>query len=441
MEDVTLKVEATDLEKQLAETNAKLNKLIDADSAEKAAALVAEDAKKAVVTDVKERMPATLFVAKELGADVHDIISKRAYVTDIYNKRHYYDDEEKGYMHLFGKAMRAKIHENKQDFDKFKAAMDKAALLSCTITQKQLTETAIPGSLWVYQELLPTYLRARDDGTPYEVFNQVTVGQDTGRLPYELTVPTFTWKGEKEKKDVVEPTGTQLTWDLNWLAGIMLYTNDLLEDAYSVNLTQYMLESAARGMRNSIWAATAVGNGAGQPTGYENCDYTGHEVDAAGSLTYPIMKQSWLTLNHPYRTAPSTAWFCNTWGLDAILDVVDHENRPVYGDMNPRSGAYPTPHGRPIYINENIATDADSTPDVTSIYLIDTAYYHIFKRAGAGIRIDYSKDAIVTVGSTDYNLFQQNMGAIRFEDRMDMNCSNLAARMRIINVAPMAEYA
>jgi HK97 family phage major capsid protein len=434
MEEVTVEITATELQKQLADTNAKLASLIDADSNRKAVEIVTSDAK---VTDFKERATPMIAAVKSMGDDLENVLYSRPYATGLTNQRHYYTDEEKAQLHLFGKAIIAKTEQDRAGFVKYARAISEAAVRSGIITQKQLIETAVPGSLWVYQELLPTYLRARDEGTPYEIFNQVTVTQDTGRLPYELLTPTFTWKGETEKKDVLEPTGSQITWDLNWVAGIALASKDLLEDAYAVNLTQYLLEAFTRGYRKTVWWATASGTGVGEPTGYETCPYT-NTTDAQGALNFVDVKQCWLSITDPYRTAPSTAWFMDDLGLEAVLDCVDTVGRPYFGDNTFKDGRYPLIFGRPIYINNSITQGAGSLPIVSTIYLIDTNYYHIFRKPGAGLRVDYSQDAIVTVGSTDYNLFQQNMFAIRFEDRMDMNCSNAAARAEITNVAPMA---
>jgi HK97 family phage major capsid protein len=434
MEEVTVEITATELQKQLADTNAKLASLIDADSNRKAVEIVTSDAK---VTDFKERMSPMMSAVKSMGGDLDHVIYKQPRITKLDNTSLKYDDDEKAQLYLFGKAIIARSKHDFDGFNKCATAITDAAVKMGTITRKQLIETAVPGSLWVYQELLPTYLRARDEGTPYEIFNQVTVRQDTGRLGYELTTPTFTWKGETEKKDVLEPTGSQITWDLNWLAGIALGSKDLLEDAYSVDLAAYLLESFTRGYRKTVWWATASGTGVGEPTGYETCPYT-NTVDAQGALNFVDVKQCWLSITDPYRKAPSTAWFMDDLGLEAILDCVDTVGRPYFGDNTFKDGRYPLIFGRPIYINNSITQGAGSLPIVSTIYLIDTNYYHIFRKAGAGLKIDYTQEAIVTTGSTDWNTFQQNMFAIRFEDRMDMNCSNAAARAEITNVAPMA---
>ena len=426
--------ETVNYDEKIAALTDTVTKLVDERSTEKAAAIVAEDAK---VEGGKPMASPMIEAVKGLGDNVDNVLRNRPYFTNVKGERKYATDDEKAQMHLFGKAIIAKMRNDFNGFTKYAAAISDAAVRSGVITQKQLIETAVPGSLWVYQELLPTYLRARDESTPYEIFNQVTVTQDTGRLPYELTVPTFTWKGETEKKDVIEPTGSQITWDLNWLAGIALFSKDLLEDAYSVNLTQYLLEAFGRGYRNEMWAATANGTGVGEPTGYETCAYT-NTTDADERLNFIDVKQCWLSITDPYRRSPTTAWFMDDWGLEAVMDCVDTVGRPYFADTAFKTGNYPLLWGRPIYINNNITQGVGTAGVTSTIFLIDTNYYHIFRKPGAGLRVDYSQDAIVTVGSTDYNLFQQNMMAIRFEDRCDMNCSNAAARARITNVAPMA---
>lgn len=98
-------------------------------------------------------------------------------------------------------------------------------------------------------------------------------------------------------------------------------------------------------------------------------------------------------------------------------------------------GNYPSPFGRPIYVNNFLAAGATS-PGVgaSNIYLIDPDNFVFFRKAGEGLQVDHSTEATVVSGSKTYRLFQMNMEAWRISERYDHNMIDRRSSSVLTNV-------
>lgn len=280
--------------------------------------------------------------------------------------------------------------------------------------EKLLSEGAAPGSLTIFNQLLPELVRLRDESTHLDLFRHITVDQPTGTLPFETAISTPGYVSEGAIKPQDDPTASHVDWTLYTLANVTIVSSYLLDDAV-INWASYIVEENRRGFDQMEWNMLATGTGVGQPTGYASVVFT-NTYACPGPLNYNDLMQIFHNLGAAWR--PGAIWLMNDNAFADIDGLLDTTNRPIFDNQQ---SVLQRIKGFPVYINIYIAGTATS-PDTTEIYFTNPNYWAIFEKGE--LDVDFNPRPTYSTGGTPGGLksgWERDEQGWRFFKRHDMN--------------------
>jgi len=244
-------------------------------------------------------------------------------------------------------------------------------------------------------------------------------GIKTLDLPGIASKPYVSWNSETAQKATTSAEFNKISLTPYILAGIVVITQQLIDDAPFQMLkiiSQMLAEAIAREEDNAFM----TGSGAGQPTGITTYG-AGTTVAAGGNLAYNHFNAVYFNMPVGHRTSKSLKWVMHRTTLATVANMIDGNNRPIL-DL---SGALTAP-GIPTIRGAEVLEQNDVSNNI--IYLVDFKYYWIgYSRTmsidtsdQATIGGDYDADrAGGTLVALGQNMWERNELAIRAEEKVD----------------------
>jgi len=221
------------------------------------------------------------------------------------------------------------------------------------------------------------------------------------------TLPTAYFRSEAGLKPKSKPTFSQQTLTPYSVSVLCALTNELKADAM-IDIAGQVMDSMKEALIVKEEEVFASGNGTGLPTGLENY-YAAYpaarKVTAATYLSFAdrIMAAD-TRLQKRYRSGAK--WYMSTEQLEVVRTLKDKNDRYLFQDD--LTGDYVGRiSGKPVEVNDSL----------TNVWFGDMKSYWIGQRGG--IEVAVSSDATITNGESVINLFEQNMFALRVEERID----------------------
>lgn len=226
--------------------------------------------------------------------------------------------------------------------------------------------------------------------------DQLVTGSNSITLPKDETTPWQTtggiqayWEGEADQMTQSKPALQSVTTRLNKLTALVPVTEELLDDAPS--LDSYLRSKAPAKINFKINYAIVNGTGAGMPLGILNAPATVSVAkegsQAADTIVYSNVQKMWNRMYAPCRT--NAVWLIHQ-DIENQLDTMEFPGsvttHPVY---LPPGGLADTPFsrlkGRPV-----LPTEACNTlGDKGDIILVDLSKYMSAQKS-MGLRTDVS---------------------------------------------------
>ncbi len=252
-----------------------------------------------------------------------------------------------------------------------------------------------------------------DVSTLYPKFRKVPMTVSSLALNSLLTSVTVAWATEAGTKTTTKPTFSQDSLTLKYIYAIITATKEFTEDT-ALTLDSFLKELVALAIGNEIEQEMLEGN-ASPFTGLLYATGVNALAQAGPSLVYKDLTG---VVNHAsvlefYKK--NAEWILNRTGLDAIMNLVDGNNRPLWNLNNPLAKIESTILGYPYNMSSNVATTAGAT----SAYFgpINTLWLG-HKAVGEEMSVLYSETAVINVStSVTENMFTENKAGWRFEKR------------------------
>lgn len=227
-------------------------------------------------------------------------------------------------------------------------------------------------------------------------------GVATLALPGIQTRPIVSWNAEAAQKATTSVQFSQLSLTPYILAGIIVVTQQLIDDS-PFNVVQIVSQLLAEAIARAEDAAFASGTGTGQPTGIDT--YTpAFTLSAGGALTWQHINQCFYGMPQGHRA--NATWLAHKDTLALLANLADTNNRPIL-DVGSAvtGGGLPTIRGNAVIENNDISNN--------TLYLVDLNYYWI--AYSRGMSIDTADQATIR----DNSLWERNEIAIRAEEKLD----------------------
>lgn len=249
-------------------------------------------------------------------------------------------------------------------------------------------------------------------------YNIDMTGIRTLAIPNVTAGPYVQWNSEMAQKATTSMVFGQQTLTPYTLAGILVITQQMLDDA-PFPMLQIVSQELARAIAKAEDAAFASGSGSGQPTGIDT--YTpGYTTSAGGALAYGHFVTALLGLPSAYRSSRQLRWLMHRNNIQLAATLTDTTGRPIFDLTNPMANMLYSPRtpaimGIPVIENNDISEK--------TIYLVDLAYYWI--GTNRNMSIDVATEATIGGGVGQYgtvlgnNLWERNELAVRAEERID----------------------
>jgi HK97 family phage major capsid protein len=231
-------------------------------------------------------------------------------------------------------------------------------------------------------------------------------------IDFLATLPTAYFRGEGTAKTASEPSFGQQALTPYSVSVLVPLTNELREDSM-VDIASIVTDAMREALNQKEEEVFAAGDGNGKPTGLEHYFAAYPAIRKVTAAKYKNLGDRIVAadsrLKKAYRN--NAKWYMPSDQLEDIRLLVDKNGRYLFQDD--LTGEFVGRiSGKPVEVNDNL----------TNIWFGDLKGYWIGQRGG--IAVDESNDASITVGQTTLNLFQNNMFAIRVEERIDGELAN-----------------
>lgn len=231
------------------------------------------------------------------------------------------------------------------------------------------------------------------------------------------TLPTPQWRGEAAKKQSSTVIfGTQALTPYS-VAVLVVLTNELKEDSM-IDITSFITDAMVEALSEEEDVVFAKGNGTGKPSGLEH--YYAAYPAARKVLNATIadigdrVVAADSRLKPKYR--PAAKWYMPQSQLEKIRILRAAATGQFLFQPDPTGAFVGTLCGKPVMLNDNL----------TNIWFGDLGKAYWIGQRG-GLRVAQSTEA--TIGSV--NLFENNMFALRVEERID---GELVSNMPLIAI-------
>lgn len=209
-------------------------------------------------------------------------------------------------------------------------------------------------------ELIPTYGQARQYMQTIPMGNARVLN-----IPKEGTLPTVTWTDEAVAKTASKPTIAIITLTAKKAAGIVVLSDELLQDA-NVNLGDYIVRKFAQ--KFGIEEDKQFFNGTGSPFNgvFKSTNTFGNTVTLSGgisTLDYPSLVSAAYGIDANY--TQGAAWYMHRTVLASVRNILDGQNRPIFVDA--AANTPPSLLGYPVRLIENAPTSSAAAGSVVVI--------------------------------------------------------------------------
>jgi len=295
--------------------------------------------------------------------------------------------------------------------------MVKALKDADSVELKALTEgTAADGGYLVPEEfmaevqrIIPTYGIAR------RLCRIIGMGSLTKKIPALTAGVTAYWIGEKIAKTTSKWTLTQVTLTAKKLAALIPMTDELLDDS-AIGVMELLADLIGEAFAKKEDEALFVGSGS--ITGI--MPSAGVVVTrASGTAFSTITADNLLDMTNsiPSGALAGAKFYLNPTVL-AYIQKLKTVSTLDYIYQSPSQGLPPTIWGRPYEVTDAMPASSDSAAD-TAFVLFGNLKRTLFGNRKE-MTLDVSKEATVVDGETTYNMFQQDMQALRGVERLDI---------------------
>jgi hypothetical protein len=238
------------------------------------------------------------------------------------------------------------------------------------------------------------------------------------QFPIWLGQPTAAFVGEGAKKPATGGEFGQAEINIKKVASIVIFTDEMLEDVQGGDLN-VLVDSGVRGAINDIADAHAIGKDSGvnivgafdnelaSTTATVELGTTGDALRVAVSAAMGILEANGYTDQANMGVLLASGFGQHIRDARSALDTTEelYSSDPVYGLQRWYSS------------NLNSPTGAAAAGRVVAL----VAYRpNIHVRIRKDVTLDVSREATVSDGTTDRNMWEENLTGIRYETRLGM---------------------
>ena len=233
------------------------------------------------------------------------------------------------------------------------------------------------------------------------------------QIPVITADPTADWVTETGLKPVSNPTLDKKIMQAHKLAVIVPFSNEFRRDVAS--LYDALVERLPGVLAKKFDGTVFFGNGTSTLANFD--DFSAVTVHSTASSVYGGLVAGDTEVSEAGGIV--NGYVFSPQGRGVLLGALDSENRPLF--INSVSdNAIPRVLGAPTYISAAAyqagSAAAGTDPGVPDIIGFAGDWSHAMYGTVEGVKIDYSSDATLDLGSgSTINLFQQNMFAVRAE--------------------------
>lgn len=391
------------------------------------------EAAEKVLKVINEKMASKKAKAEEIAAKKEAVFGNDVSIVDMKHKM---------YTTRKGLAVYATMDEAKHCNNWFKSFINFKRNHSPDEYQNMKRESAILEKMAIHQKLEPLNETTDADGgylVPSIMYNKIVpfledmaqikqnaylidmTGIKTLLLPKIGAGAFVSWNSESAQKATTSMVFDQQSLTPYTLAGIMIITQQLLDDA-PFPMLQIVSQELARAIAKAEDAAFASGTGVAQPTGIDT--YTPiYTTGAGGALTFAQLQRAYYGMPQSHRESTGLRWIMNRRNVMNIAGLVDTTGRPIFDNLNPMSNMtnerrQPQIMGIPVIENNDLSESV--------IYLVDLQYYYIGynRRMSIDVATEATIGGVMDTAKGGYyraghNLWERNEIAIRAEERVD----------------------
>lgn len=265
------------------------------------------------------------------------------------------------------------------------------------------------------------------------------VGAKTVKFTEYVGRPTAAFVNEAADKGTTGAEYAQVTVDIKKIATIVMYTQELLEDAQSD--PTLLINQDVRAAFADLIDSHALGwSSAGAITGSFNSELmettqTTEYVQADSDGIADSVSAAMATIEaNGYQ---ATGVILANDGRKVMRDARDADGRPLFGPGGGGFNASPNPDiwGVPTRFSTNLQTFAGAAAAGRGVGLVGD-FTGALLAIRSDLSVDFSDQATVDVGGTQHRLWQQNKVAARWEMRVGFVAHDLNRRfVKILNAA------
>lgn len=296
------------------------------------------------------------------------------------------------------------------------------AVFSGNSEKALITTPNANGGFLVDTELASEIQRlATEYGVARREMNVVTLSKNSLRIPTALTDINVYWTGESVAKTSTAPTFAQETLTLGKLAAIVPMTDEFIEDV-EFDIFGYISEVAAEKIAEKEDLAFFTGDGSStynEITGLLESTNV-NEVVLTGTTFASLDADDLLDLKdatHPAGIVNGKYYMHRTI-MSHIRKLKDNEGMFVY--QAPSATGPGTIWGYPVVEVEVMPSLSDSAAETSFVLFGNLRRSSWIGLKASGLSVDISNQATVrnVADNADINLFEQDMSALRFVERI-----------------------
>ena len=264
---------------------------------------------------------------------------------------------------------------------------------------------------------------------------RIPMGRDTLSLPKVTGSVSVSWPGEAVAGTSSQPTFGQVNLVAKTAVGISPISNELLDDA-PINIYQQLTELFGEEFAGE--EDNQALNGTGQPfTGILQSSGLQTVTMGSGDTTYAKLAFEDLA-SVPEKVKDSArggaAWLMHRTLFGVIRGLKDSNGLPIYNP--PAEGAPGTLFGYPYILSDKMPSTSDASQTGKEFLIFGNFRKYLLLGDRQEMRMAISDQASVTDtdGSTSLKLFEQNMSAVRFTERIAINVP-LASAFAVVKTA------
>jgi HK97 family phage major capsid protein len=262
---------------------------------------------------------------------------------------------------------------------------------------------------------------ATEFGVARREMNLVTLSSHALRIPVALTDISVFWTGERAAKTSTQPSFDQVTLELSKIAAIVPMTDEFIEDV-EFDIFGYIAEVAAEKMVEKEDLAFFRGDGSAGFGGFtgllESADVG--EVIMAGGTFASMTADDLLDMVDatPQGGLVNGKYYMHRSVRSIVRKLKDNEGAYIY--QAPSASGPATIWGYPVVEVEAFPATTDSAPETSFVLFgnLRKAAWVGVKAGGLSVMLSNQATVRNVADTDDINLFEQDMSALRFVERI-----------------------